>query len=682
MAESRGPGYWKLNNSILEENEYCNMSAMQDRIHEKYKCDFDHVFESLWKGLIYLSAFIQSLNVITRGRSQDDYNYIADILYPLIEEAKTKFDGMTINAEGLLQQINSDFEQCVVDLKIKNDMLKNIVSHLNELEKELEGAQKCVDNAEHQCRIKREHLSAAENALSNAKRKLEVAKRNQIKTVVAGVATTVASFFASLFVPPLGIAGMAAGISTGIYGVTFLHKTVSTCLNNLKAAQSEVQSSESALERARNPKTEVENKLNMANKKKQQIKTQMEELLTFVFYKFYTLLDETNYMKTLCSGEESLQLASHVLQLLFLGHTGFRFPFAHYPTTQVTPSEMLLIFWQSVKMLGLFGFTVTYVSLDGAQYNRDFMKILIDGKTSETMFSMSIKNIYDSSKPNIHVIMDYSHVMKKIRNNISKSGLLNTHKKVLKFESNHIFWEHWYKAYQWDIAVNPFKIYQQLTMEHFFLTSQSKMRNKLAEDVLNENMLHLMQCYQTSLKEKGDELNSSIEFLKKTSVLAKKFRDQRPICQYSDKRLDENREVLNWFRAWEANFKQSTEIKDKEKCLLSFQTREDLTSLLVGFDEMCKDRFQRISSSIIPHRINSDVLENIFSQQRGLHNGANTNPIYLTYSRTMNTIILGEGSISRKSNTGGLSNCTTTNIYTTGTSKETCSEPCKKIRKQ
>ncbi|CAG2199346.1 unnamed protein product [Mytilus edulis] len=120
-------------------------------------------------------------------------------------------------------------------------------------------------------------------------------------------------------------------------------------------------------------------------------------------------------------------------------------------------------------------------------------------------------------------------------------------------------------------------------------------------------------------------------------------KDQRPICQYSDERLDENREVLNWFRAWVASIKQSTEIKDKEKCLLSFQTREDLTSLLVVFDDMFKDRFQRISSSIIPNRINSDVLENIFSQQRALHNGANTNPTYLKYSRTMNTIILGEG---------------------------------------
>jgi len=338
-------------------------------------------------------------------------------------------------------------------------------------------------------------------------------------------------------------------------------------------------------------------------------------------------------------------------------------------------------------MLGVFGFTVTYVSLDGAQCNRDFMKMLIEGKTSETMFSMSIPNVFDPTKPNIHIIMDYSHVIKKNRNNISKSGLQPTHKKTLKFESNHIFWEHWYKAYQWDLAVNPFKIYQQLTMEHFFLTSQSKMRNRLAEDVLNENMLHLMQCYQMSLKKNGDDLNSSIEFLKKTSVLVKNFRDQRPICQYSDRRLEENREVLNWFRSWENNIKQNTEIKDKEKCLLSYQTREDLTSLLVGFNELCKDRFQQTSSSIVPNRINSDVIENIFSQQRGLHNGANTNPTYLTYSRTMNTIILGEASISKKSNTGGLSNCNTTKIYTEisrqviSSSEETCSHTCKKIRK-
>ena len=147
-----------------------------------------------------------------------------------------------------------------------------------------------------------------------------------------------------------------------------------------------------------------------------------------------------------------------------------------------------------------------------------------------------------------------------------KNGLLPTHKKTLIYESHYIFWEHWYKAYQWDIAVNPFKIYQQLTMEHFFLTSQSKMRNKLAEDVLNENMLHLVQCYQKSLPDSGENLEGSIEFLKQTSVLVRNFRDQRAICEYQDKRLDENRAVLSWFKGWEASVKENTEITKKNVC--------------------------------------------------------------------------------------------------------------------
>ena len=40
-------------------------------------------------------------------------------------------------------------------------------------------------------------------------------------------------------------------------------------------------------------------------------------------------------------------------------------------------------------------------------------------------------------------------------------------------------------------------------------------------------------------------------------------------------------------------------------------------------------------------------------QQRTLHNGANTNPTYLGYCNTVNSVILGQASISRKSNVGG-----------------------------
>ena len=92
-------------------------------------------------------------------------------------------------------------------------------------------------------------------------------------------------------------------------------------------------------------------------------------------------------------------------------------------------------------------------------------------------------------------------------------------------------------------------------------------------------------------------------------------------------------------------------IKEKEKHMISNQTRADICSLLIGFDELCSE-LRNNSCSIVPNRINSDVIENVFCQQRGLYNGNNTNPTYLNYCRTIND--LGQATISRKSNAGGI----------------------------
>lgn len=64
-------------------------------------------------------------------------------------------------------------------------------------------------------------------------------------------------------------------------------------------------------------------------------------------------------------------------------------------------------------------------------------------------------------------------------------------------------------------------------------------------------------------------------------------------------------------------------------------------------------KLKKQSASIIPCRLNSDIIENIFCQQRNLHNVANTNPTYLGYCYSINSVILGQETISRKSHTGG-----------------------------
>ena len=56
-----------------------------------------------------------------------------------------------------------------------------------------------------------------------------------------------------------------------------------------------------------------------------------------------------------------------------------------------------------------------------------------------------------------------------------------------------IIWDHFVKAYEWDVNTNPVRIHYKLTDEHLHPDNASKMRNHLAKEILNKDMLYLMQ---------------------------------------------------------------------------------------------------------------------------------------------------------------------------------------------
>lgn len=65
---------------------------------------------------------------------------------------------------------------------------------------------------------------------------------------------------------------------------------------------------------------------------------------------------------------------------------------------------------------------------------------------------------------------------------------------------------------------------------------------------------------------------------------------------------------------------KSDNAKNKKAELMTAETREDLESSLIGFDQMCRHVVSR-GIVIIPGLINSDPVENLFCQQRGIkHN--------------------------------------------------------------
>jgi hypothetical protein len=159
-------------------------------------------------------------------------------------------------------------------------------------------------------------------------------------------------------------------------------------------------------------------------------------------------------------------------------------------------------------------------------------------------------------------------------------------------------------------------------------------------------MFAILFLYTQVYKEASsrDDLEATIELLEKTSILVKNFQDQRPVRSVNDVRLNQNKDLLSWFKGW----KEDTTDKDK---FITRECYEDMVSLLVGFSSLVELKLSNCALGYIkPFLINSDVVENLFCSQRGICNGSTTNPTYLQYSKGINTIIIGQPLKSRKSN--------------------------------
>ena len=402
---------------------------------------------------------------------------------------------------------------------------------------------------------------------------------------------------------------------------------------------------------------------------------------------FIEMGEESHYTDILKKGQHSQDIGTHVFQMMFQGLTGFRFPFAHFISNNVTATDMYILVWEAVDMLSSYGFDAKYICMDGASNNRSFLNMNFPGRNP---IEMNMKTTCPTD-PFSHMIflMDPSHTFKKIRNNILKSGNKESSTRMLKLPSgDEVHWAMWIDAYHWDNK-NPVQIHKALTNEHLFPTQSQKMRNKLAEDALNSEMLNLMLAYKQSLGKKGDVLNGAIELLQHSSTMIDIFRDRRSINCNDDERILKLKEVQLWFLNWENKTDQNESMTKtaKSKCLMSRECMQDIQSTLLGFLEICFYVTQNHHGwSVIPAMINSDAIENQFCQHRGKFNGSNTNPTALQYRHNINSVILGQAAVSKKSNAfASMSKCenlpfSTIKSVRKSTKRRAGSENCKAIK--
>ena len=230
---------------------------------------------------------------------------------------------------------------------------------------------------------------------------------------------------------------------------------------------------------------------------------------------------------------------------------------------------------------------------------------------------------------------------------VLSSGNGSNFNRLLMVKGYPVVWLHWEHAYHWDCVNNMemMRIHHRLTKEHINVTVTGKMRNHLAEHVLDKDMLFLMKAYARTLKDPS-QLTGTIEFLTHTSFIVSLFNNTLPLTNTADERLRQVPEVYRFFEDWVSEEKATT---------MTRETREDTLYLLSAFSSLSELLLSR-NQSLYPSRINSDIVENFFCQQRSLFNGSNTNPTALQYGKTVNSILIGVRSTTaaKRSNTGGV----------------------------
>ncbi|XP_070540318.1 uncharacterized protein [Ptychodera flava] len=358
---------------------------------------------------------------------------------------------------------------------------------------------------------------------------------------------------------------------------------------------------------------------------------------------FVTLGQPFKDMTQLMTGELKPVTATHVLQFVFISDGGFRYPVAHFPTRECPPAILHRVFWEGVRLLLKAGFHVHWSCCDGGESNRGFINLHFKENKTARESHFTTRNPMTGGR--MVFIMDPKHNIKKIRNNLEKST--DKGPNTLQVDGRQILWKHWFSAYSMDQSSNSLVIHERLTEDHFHLSAQLKMRNHLAEDVLDRKMLFTMQAYKRHLnKRNGQEvsfLDASIEVLTHTSKLVHLFNDvKNPIRDMSDIRLQDCTNFLTFLDNWYASV--------EPKHFISRKLYFDMQSLLLGFTKMCEYKLQQFpGSSIMPGIVNQDVVENVFCQARS-YNGQNANPSYDKYCKSMNSILIGQKAISKKGN--------------------------------
>ncbi|KAL3886355.1 hypothetical protein ACJMK2_026353 [Sinanodonta woodiana] len=160
------------------------------------------------------------------------------------------------------------------------------------------------------------------------------------------------------------------------------------------------------------------------------------ELVGFSDYR-----DEGNFIKTLKYEKQVKLLSNYAFQIVFLGLTSFRFPFAHFITRQAQASYLYTLFWGAVDKLPVYASTAVYVNMvDAFDWNKTSpfanTQVHIYTNTMETMRNhLAEEALIDDTC--IACILGFDQLCRKVINmSWHTKGSIPPHPNALQYRTN------------------------------------------------------------------------------------------------------------------------------------------------------------------------------------------------------------------------------------------------------
>ena len=355
----------------------------------------------------------------------------------------------------------------------------------------------------------------------------------------------------------------------------------------------------------------------------------------------WELVGYVDIQESECEGSKD-KLATHILQFFYKSlFDNFHYPCAYFLTKGINKETLNRIFWVGVSMLKQVGIDIILACCDGASENRAFIN-----------FNRASHNDYSCINPfsdmPLFFLSDPPHLIKKLRNNLFKSGNKeedSRYTRLMTLDGKAVVWKHVVDVYNRDKI--QFLQETPLRRAHMEIDSLSKMRVKLAVEVVARQ-----EVRQNMLRHDPIDTESTQKFLSICEQFWYVFNSEYPLRSAQDHRIDIITEIEDFLQQWVQQLTNTFLSKSARRDhFMSWQTLEDLKLTLAAMKAFIKyieddeDFNNNVGRNlyIIPKRISQDFVESFFSKQRQSCGGTQ-NMTAFTYGYNINSSLSQDAS--------------------------------------